>query len=65
MYNLKSYREIFEIAKNNKEFTICLKDLSIKESLRVIDFITGLTFINGKLEKISASTFKVEEGNKG
>ena len=57
MYILKSYQEIFNIAKQTNEFIIDISELSIKESIRVLDFITGLTF-NGKLEKVDAHTFK-------
>ena len=57
MYKLKRYQEIFNIAKNNNEFIIDISELTIKESIRVLDFITGLTF-NGKLEKIASHTFK-------
>ena len=58
MYKLKSYQEIFDIAKNTKKFIIDLSELSIKDSVRVIDFITELTILSGKIEKIAAHTFK-------
>lgn len=58
MYNLIKFNDIYNIAKSKQEFTINLSSLTIKERIRVIDFISGLTFKNGKIEKIDKDTFK-------
>lgn len=59
MFELKRYSEIYDIAKDNNEFTVNLSNLSMRDSLRVIDFLAGLTLKNGKLKKLSVHMFKV------
>lgn len=58
MIILNKYSDIYSIVKKEKEFTINVKNLSIKERLRVIDFLSGLTFNNGYIRKIDVDTFK-------
>ena len=58
MILLNKYSDIYDIAKKEREFTINLKNLSVKERLRVIDFLSGLSFNNGYIRKINVDIFK-------
>lgn len=59
MITINKYVDIYDIAKNNNDFIINLSNLSIRERLRVIDFLSGLIFKHGKIEKLSSDTFKI------
>ena len=59
MITINKLNDIYDIVKVNDSFTINLSNLSIKERLRVIDFLLGITFKNGLLKKIDKDTFKV------
>lgn len=59
MITINMLNDIYDIAKNNNNFTVNLSKLSIRERLRVIDFLLGLSFKNGTLKKINKDTFKV------
>ena len=57
MFILKKYQDIYDIAKNENSFIVDLSKLDIKQRLRVIDFLLGLSFKNGSLEKLNNYTF--------
>ncbi len=59
MFILKKYQDIYDIAKNENSFIVDLSKLDIKQRLRVIDFLLGLSFKNGSLEKLNNYTFDV------
>lgn len=59
MFILKKYQDIYDIAKNENSFIVDLSKLDIKQRLRVIDFLSGLSFKNGSLEKLNNYTFDV------
>ena len=58
MIILNNYSDIYDIAKEEREFIVNISKLPIKQRLRVVDFLCGLSFINGSLEKINADTYK-------
>lgn len=43
------------------DFVVDLEDCAIGEKKRVIDFLAGLTFLNGALEKRNKNQFIVRE----
>lgn len=57
MHILKNYQEIYDLCKKEESFIVDLKELDMKSKLRVIDFLSGLTFRHGLLKKISADTY--------
>lgn len=57
MHILKKYQEIYDLCKKEGSFIVDLKELDMKSKLRVIDFLSGLTFRHGLLKKISADTY--------
>lgn len=57
MHILKKYQEIYDLCKKEESFIVDLKELDMKSKLRVIDFLSGLTFRHGLLKKISADTY--------
>ena len=59
MIKLKKYVDIFEVINNYNCFTIDLSDLSIRDSLRVIDFLTGIVCKSGSIYKINRYQYKV------
>lgn len=64
---IKSYDELEGLIKEN-EFIVDISDASLKLKTRIIDFLAGLTLINGSLKKVSVDTFEViinknKEGN--
>ena len=58
MYILNNVSEIYEIA-NQGEFSVDLVNLSIRNRLRVIDFLAGLTFKSGRLFKENANIYRI------
>ena len=58
---LKKYNDIFTIIDNLKEDSVIvdLSELSNRDSLRVLDFLCGITYFNGRLEKLASQKFKV------
>ena len=58
MIVLNKYSDIYKVANNKREFIINVSKLSIKQRLRVIDFLCGLSFINGSLKKLDVNTYK-------
>ena len=58
MIVLNKYSDIYKVANNTREFIINVSKLSIKQRLRVIDFLCGLSFINGSLKKLDVNTYK-------
>ena len=58
MIIIKKFNDIYDVVKREREFIVDISKLSIKQRLRIIDFLCGLTFINGTLEKINANTYK-------
>ena len=59
MFTINKFNDIYNIAKSENEFTVDTKNLSIREKLRVIDFLVGLTFKSGKITKLNVDTFKI------
>ena len=57
MHILKKYQEIYDLCKKEESFIVDLKELDIKARLRVIDFLSGLTFRHGVLKKLDADTY--------
>lgn len=57
MYTLKNYQDIYDLSKKDGGFIVNLKELDIKARLRVIDFLSGLTFRHGVLKKLDADTY--------
>ena len=57
MYTLKKYQDIYDLCKKDGGFIVNLRELDVKARLRVIDFLSGLTFRHGLLKKISADTY--------
>ena len=59
MITISKYNDIYDIAKISNNFIINLSNLSIKDKIRTIDFLTGLTIKKGSIVKISSSVFKI------
>lgn len=54
-YNeLESIKEIEE-----KEFIVDLLETMVEQKRRIIDFLCGLTFLNGTFEKIEKDIYKI------
>ena len=54
------YEELAEVTKHFKNFIIDLKHLNNRDFIRVIDFLTGLTNINGSMKRINKYTFEIK-----
>lgn len=55
---INHYNEL-EKLKGEKQFIIDIKDANANIKIRIIDFISGLTFMNGNLKKIEQDTYEV------
>lgn len=55
---IKSYDELEELIKEN-EFIVDISDASLNLKKRIIDFLAGLTLINGSLKKVRVDTYEV------
>ncbi len=55
---ITSYNDLKELIKEN-EFIVDIKDVPLNQKSRIIDFLSGLTFINGSLKKESVDTYEV------
>lgn len=53
------YEELGEVTKHFRNFIVDLKHLNNRDFIRAIDFLAGLTNINGSLKKINKYTFEV------
>lgn len=58
MIVLNKYSDIYDIAKNERKFIVNISKLPIKQRLRVVDFLCGLSYINGSLIKLNSDTYK-------
>lgn len=50
--------KIKELEEN--EFIINLEDCPINQRKRIVDFLGGLTFLNGSLKKMNSNEFEVK-----
>ena len=57
--NVYSELEKIKELKEN-EFIVNLEDCSMSQRTRIIDFLSGLAFLNGSLKKINANEFEVK-----
>lgn len=61
-FEIKSFVELENFEgkiKQGNDFIIDLNNCNIKERERVIDFFSGLTFLNGSIKKLSCNEFEV------
>ena len=57
---LKRFSDLSKVLKKDDEcITIDLSDASMKEHLRIIDFLCGLTYFNGHLNKLERNIYQV------
>lgn len=58
---IKKYSDVNNLNKEilKRSFTVDLKELQIKEKAKVIDFLNGLTFLNGSIKKINKDQFQI------
>jgi len=59
MIILGKYDDIFDLVKRENKFIVSLKKLPLKHKLRVIDFLSGLTFTNGTIKKVEVDVFEI------
>ena len=57
---IKSYKELIKHIKENNELIIDLTDLNNRDYIKTICFISGLTYLNGKIVKLQNKTFKIK-----
>lgn len=55
---INNYDELEKLKEEN-EFIVDMSDTPINFKSRVIDFLGGVTHINGGLKKLSANNYKV------
>lgn len=56
---IKNYNELIDRVKENNELIIDLTDLSNHDYMKAICFISGLTYLHGKMIKLQCKTFKI------
>ena len=54
------YEELADVTKHFRKLIVDLKHLNNKDFIRAIDFLAGLTNLNGRLKKFNKFTFEVE-----
>ena len=61
MIKISKYKEL-EKRKIGKHFIMDLEDCENTDRKRVIDFLSGLTFLNGSMCKITKNQFEIRLG---
>lgn len=58
---MEVYSELEKIKElKENEFIINLEDCSVQQRERIIDFLSGLTFLNGSLKKRNNCEFEIK-----
>ena len=57
---IENYNQLIELIKTNHELIIDLNNLNNHDYIRTIYFISGLTYLNGKMTKIQSKVFKIK-----
>lgn len=57
---INTYSELEQFKKlNKKEFILDLKDCPANQTERIIDFMCGLTFLNGSMKKLNSCEYEI------
>lgn len=56
---INSYNDVEKLAEMLKEKDVVIDLEDCKDRIRVLDFISGITFYNGSVKKLTKDTFEV------
>lgn len=56
---INSYNDVENIAEILKEKDVVIDLEDCKDRIRVLDFISGITYYNGSVKKLTKDTFEV------
>lgn len=61
---INTYGELEKIKEiKEKKFIIDLEDCTSKQCERIIDFMCGLTFLNGSMRKLNKNEYEIKINN--
>lgn len=60
---LNKYSDLEKLKElNENEFIVSLEECENKQRIRIMDFISGIAFLNGSIKKLNKDEFQIKIG---